>query len=236
MQYFATAKDMETLDTIATEHGLEIQQMMELAGWHILRLFSLLSIGKEKQICIVVGKGNNGGNGLSAARHLLNHGWKHVTIILAEKELKPDPAHHLELLKQKDISIISAQDEKDAAVQVIEQANVCIDALLGYNIDGAPRDEYALLIEAIEAQELVVISYDIPSGAHPTTGECFTPHITADVTLTLALPKALLQTASGLQASGAVYVGDLGIPSFLYNQIAQASRPEFGEDGLLFLG
>ncbi|MBI4050310.1 MAG: hypothetical protein HY398_02575 [Candidatus Doudnabacteria bacterium] len=74
--YFATAKEMERLDELAVKNGLSVLQMMELAGWHMVSLFELLKIPKKTKIVVVCGKGNKGGDGLSAARHLTNHGYR----------------------------------------------------------------------------------------------------------------------------------------------------------------
>ncbi len=55
--YFSSAKEMEKLDELAVAHGLEIRQMMELAGWHILGFFDELDINNDKSVVIVCGRG-----------------------------------------------------------------------------------------------------------------------------------------------------------------------------------
>ena len=91
--YYATAKEMERVDELAVQNGLAIEQMMELAGAHILSIFEKLDIDKDQKTVIVCGKGNKGGDGLSAARHLINHGWD-VSVVLVSEDIKPDPMHH----------------------------------------------------------------------------------------------------------------------------------------------
>lgn len=229
--YYATAKEIEQLDTIAVEHGLEIRQMMELAGWHMIGLLDELGIATNQRLTIVCGKGNNGGDGLAAARHLTNHGYQ-VSAILAEADLKPDAQHHLDLLRTMGVETIDFETEKEKAQQRIGEAHTLVDALLGYHIDGAPRGTIAELITMMEVADVYTISYDLPSGVDATSGECYEPCITADATLSLALPKKLFQTKTGAKVSGTVFIGDLGIPATLYDRVHPNSRPNFGPAGM----
>ena len=96
---------MEQLDKLAVQNGLEIRQMMELAGWHMISLFNILRISRQSPIVVIVGKGNKGGDGLSAARHLANYGWE-VSVILLSKIISADALHHLSLLKKMRVPII----------------------------------------------------------------------------------------------------------------------------------
>lgn len=234
MTYFATSSEMEKLDNIAVENGLEIRQMMELAGWHILRVFSELEIEKNKKVLIVCGKGNKGGDGLSAARHLKNNGWK-VSVILLSKELAVNPKHHLRLLKKMDLKIILFEDSKMESEKYINDADVIIDALIGYHLKGAPREDYAKIIKLINASGKKVIAYDLPTGVDATTGECYEPSIHAEATLTLALPKAAFEKEKTRNYSGKIFLADIGIPAKLYDEISPGSRPEFKIDKLLKL-
>jgi NAD(P)H-hydrate epimerase len=230
--YYSTAKEMEKLDELAVAHGLDIAQMMELAGWHMLTVFDELSIREDKKITVVAGKGNKGGDGLSAARHLQNHGYT-VSVVLASRELKSDPQHHLKLLEKMQTPVIAYDKDKSHSEQLIAEADVVIDALLGYHLEGSPRGVFADLISRINTSNALIIAYDMPSGVDATSGECFAPCIRADATLTLAMPKKVFQTESGHRNSGKVFLGDIGIPELLYNQLAKGSAPDFGNKGVI---
>ena len=78
-----------------------------------------------------------------------------------------------------------------------------------------------------------IISYDIPSGVEATSGKCYQPHVKAHTTLTLALPKKAAQTEEGKPPHGKIFLGDIGIPALLYNQVIQDSRPNFNQNGLI---
>jgi len=224
--YYATAQEMEKLDRLVVEQGLEIRQMMELAGWHMVSLFDNLKISKHTNILVVVGKGNKGGDGLCAARHLVNYGWN-VKILLLSRAISKDSAHHLKLLEKMQVSIKDFSKSKES----IKQCDILVDALIGYHLDGTPRGVFKEAIQEMNNSGKNIISYDLPSGIDPDTGECLEFCIQAFATLSLVMPKKLFETEQGKAKSGHIFVADIGIPTFLYDQIAPGSRPVFDTAG-----
>ncbi len=226
MLYYATASEIEKLDQLAVKYGLEIRQMMELAGWYILAVFDELKIPKYAKVIVVCGKGNKAGDGLSAARHLINHGWK-VEVVLLTKQLSSNAKHHLKLIEEMKASILLFSRNKKKVEKVLKKADIIIDALIGYRLKGAPRGACGEIIKMINNVNKKVIAYDIPTGIDVTTGECFDPGIIAEATLTLGLPKKAFQLKKTLKHSGQIFLADIGIPAFIYDQLAIGSRPDF---------
>lgn len=224
IMYYATAKEMERLDKMAVANGLEIRQMMELAGWHMAPLFKKLKISTRSKITIIVGKGNKGGDGLSAARHLINNGWM-VSIILLSKNISKDAKHHLNLLRKMDVPIVLYSKNKTKARSKIKYSDVLIDALIGYNLSGAPRGLFKEVIEAMNTSGKRIIAYDLPSGIDATSGKCLPPCVKASATLSLALPKLAFKKAR--KNCGRIFIADIGIPKFLYDKLFHGSRPNF---------
>lgn len=235
--YHATEKEMERLDILAVRYGLQIHQMMEIAGWHMLGVFRLLRIQKSRKIVVVVGKGNKGGDGLCAARHLINHGWKNITVVLVSRAMSPDAEHHLKLLQKMRVDIILYPRAKKRAMQKIAVADYIIDSLIGYHLKGAPRGDFKVLIELMNAVPGKIIAYDLPSGLDATSGQCLEPTVRAHATLTLALPKRAFKINAGPKMSGRLFLGDVGIPDFLYDKIKRGSHPDFlkNNGGLIVL-
>jgi len=176
------------------------------------------------KIFVCCGKGNKGGDGLSAVRHLFNHGWK-VTVILLSENISKDARHHLALLQKMKLPILVYPQERIHAKRAIQNSTILIDALIGYHLVGAPRGVFKEVMEIMNATERPIIAYDLPSGVEPTTGECFTPCIQATTTLSLALPKKAFRYQKVRKTAGKVFIADIGIPSFLYEKIAPHSRP-----------
>ncbi|MFC1663064.1 NAD(P)H-hydrate epimerase [Patescibacteria group bacterium] len=223
--YYASAREMARLDDLAINNGLEIRQMMELAGINIVPLFKRLGIGKKVKIVVVVGKGNKGGDGLCAARHLVNNGWKNIKVIMLSAKLSPDAKHHQQLLKKMKLAIISFNNKKSH--QWIKNADILIDSLIGYNLSGAPRKDFAVAINLMNKAKGKIVAYDMPSGISATAGFCYEPCIKAWATLTLALPKKLFKLKDAKINSGKIFLGDIGIPAMLYDKIKKNSRPDF---------
>ena len=111
-----------------------------------------------------------------------------------------------------------------------------IDSLIGYHLDGAPRGDFATAINLINESGKRVVSYDLPSGVDATTGECYSPCVKANVTLTLALPKRVFKNKKAKQYFGRVYLADIGIPEFLYKKVnPKIKRPFLIGNGLVEL-
>jgi len=161
---------------------------------------------------ILVGKGNNGGDGLAAARHLSEAGIA-VTLVYAvppesltgEAALQRDAAAAMGLS-----AVVYGRDRPDFA-----DCSGILDALLGTGAAGAPRGTYAELIAAANRSGKRIVSADIPSGLDADTGMTHEPCIHASVTVCLAFLKRGLLQYPGAGAAGQVVVRSIGIPSAL---------------------
>ncbi|WP_339268427.1 NAD(P)H-hydrate dehydratase [Paenibacillus sp. FSL R5-0470] len=161
---------------------------------------------------ILVGKGNNGGDGLAAARYLRETGIA-VTLVYAvppeslsgEAALQRDAAAAMGLP-----AVVYGRDRLDLA-----ECSGILDALLGTGAAGAPRGAYAELIAAANSSGKVIVSADIPSGLNADTGETHESCIHASVTVCLAFLKRGLLQYPGAGAAGHVKVRAIGIPSSL---------------------
>ncbi len=161
---------------------------------------------------ILVGKGNNGGDGLAAARYLSESGIA-VTLVYAvppesltgEAALQRDAAAAMGLS-----AVVYGRDRLDFAV-----CSGILDALLGTGAAGAPRGAYAKLIAAANSSGKAIVSADIPSGLNADTGETHEPCIHASVTVCLAFLKRGLLQYPGAAAAGYVVVRSIGIPASL---------------------
>jgi len=150
---------------------------------------------------------------LVCARWLHNHGAQ-VTVFITrpDQEFTPVPAHQLEILRRMQVDVAQAGD-----LDTAERPNLVIDGVIGYSLQGAPRDAAADMIRWANAQGVPVLALDAPSGVDTTTGAVFDPAIKATATMTLALPKEGLR-GSGMNARvGELYLADIGVPPSLYS-------------------
>ena len=215
---YITSKEMKRVDDIAMKQfGIKIEQMMELAGKNLAKFVSRL---KPKSVVVLYGKGNNGGGGLVAARHLVIKGVK-VSIMGVSKSVNKNVKNQLAILRKMRINPSSK----------FKRVDVIIDALIGYNLRGAPRKNFAKLIEKANKSKAKIVSLDIPSGIDSTTGKRYEPHIEADYTLTLALPKIGLKKANIKN----VYLANIGIPLEVYRRMGIKMRKVFKEEDIIKL-
>ncbi|QDY85294.1 NAD(P)H-hydrate dehydratase [Paenibacillus polymyxa] len=158
---------------------------------------------------IIVGKGNNGGDGLVAARHLTDAGLR-VTVVYAEppEALRGEAAAQRDIIAALDIPVILyGQDNLD-----LRGASGIVDALLGTGTQGPPREPYASLIREANASGAPLVSVDVPSGLDADTGALHEPCIRASVTVCLAYLKGGLVQYPGAGTAGDVVVRYIGIP------------------------
>lgn len=235
-----TADEMREVDRIAAEeYGLGLLQMMENAGRNLAELARRLLGGSVlgKRLVVSAGRGNNGGGGLAAARHL--HTWgAQVTVLLSSEELPEAPATQWAVLQRLSLERRvgeAALEELSNLRGAEEPPDLLIDALIGYGLSGPPRGRIARLIEAVSALDLPVLALDVPSGLDATTGEAYEPSIRAMATLTLALPKTGLLRPPARKAVGALYLADIGIPPEVYRSLGLEVGPLFAQDAVVAL-
>lgn len=192
---------MEQVDRLMIDdYGIQLVQMMENAG----RNLAVLAIERfsPSSAQVLVGSGGNGGGGLVAARHLANRGVE-VTVLPAGTEFGPVPQTQFEIIRSMGIRVNTA---------VSADADLLIDALVGYSLNGRPRGRVAELIRRLNADSRPVLALDNPSGLDVSSGLANEPCVAATATMTLALPK------QGLSAPevGELYLGDISVPRQLY--------------------
>src|SRR3989344_5357169 len=167
-----TREQMNKVDKYAVEFfGVEILQLMENSGRNIAE-FSRKRLGnvEDKKIVVLCGKGNNGGDGMVAARFLHNWG-ADVTCIIADNKdnLSKLTNDHFGTLRSMYVNILWSIDNMKFE-KAIKDSNFIIDALFGYNINGNPQGTYAFLIHLANASRKNALAVDIPSGLDPNSG------------------------------------------------------------------
>src|SRR2546427_11660586 len=172
-------------DVTIREFQVDVLMLMENAGRTTATLGTRMLEGTAigKRIACLVGGGNNGGDGMVAARHLTNWG-ANVEVIAgtAKDRMKSVPLRQLDILEKMGIPILSTDYD-------LSDYDLLIDSLIGYGLEGNPRDKVALMIRQANGSGQPILAMDLPSGMNATTGEAYDPCIKATATLTLALPR-----------------------------------------------
>lgn len=227
----STAQMREVDRLMTEEYHIDLRQMMENAGRN-LALLAKQMLDRDiadRPIVVLAGRGNNGGGGLVAARHLLNWGaWVQVLLTHRPEEFGGVPAAQLQILEAMDLPIAWAEEGWE-----LPPADLVIDAIIGYGLKGPPTATAATLIQLANSSVAPILSLDAPSGVDTATGQLFTPHIRATATMTLALPKTGLLRAEAAPAVGQLYLADISVPPQLYAHLGIELDPIFAKDTVL---
>lgn len=218
---------VEEMQRAEQECGVPIPQLMENAGLAAAQeAWLLLGELAERRILVLVGPGNNGGDGLAAARHLKD--WGADVIVALLKARGEDDANFSQLTEREVPSIIIPEDAENGYTRLSEAlagAELVVDALLGTGrarpIEGDLAEVMRRLAEA-RASRLPprLLAVDLPTGLDADTG-AVDPHcVPADHTVTFAFSKIGLHVLPGSAYTGRVEVVDIGIPQDLAANVA----------------
>lgn len=211
-----TSRQMRDLDRAATErHGISSLELMERAGLGVAEAVLRISKPAKGPAVVVAGRGNNGGDGLVAARYLIQKGSDVTVILLASPhDLSPDACANWEMLLPLTTHVYTARDisELNSCLPFIERAGCIVDAIFGTGLDREVSGLSLTAISAINMVKIPVVAVDIPSGLSADTGKPFGVAVKATHTATLGLPKRGLFVGDGPNFAGSVSVIDIGIP------------------------
>lgn len=213
-----TSEVMRSVDRqIIERYGLPGALLMESAGLRIVEFITANFPAKSK-ILIISGPGNNGGDGLVAARLLARAGYQvSLWITVKAGSYRGDASVNEKHLNKIGFPMqrLNSPGDLDLFREELADANLLIDALLGI---GANREITGLLedvIGAVNGTKVPVLSVDIPSGVNADTGAIMGCAVKADWTISFAFLKKGLLLYPGAGYTGKVLIGDINIPDFL---------------------
>mmetsp|Transcript_20939 Transcript_20939/g.49735 ORF Transcript_20939/g.49735 Transcript_20939/m.49735 type:complete len:636 (-) Transcript_20939:237-2144(-) len=206
---FLNAADAAALDVELMSPdigGYTLEQLMELAGMAVAEAVmqvvptSSSSTNSKKKVLVLCGPGNNGGDGLVAARHLYFYGGYDCTIVYPKRSSKQP--HYSHLVKQCENLGIPVVDEVPATTSMSDY-DIIVDALFGFSFHGEPREPFAAMLQQVMAAQKqqqqqnpepkngspVVVSVDVPSGWNVDEGDVNKSGFVPDVLVSLTTPK-----------------------------------------------
>lgn len=210
---FVTVSEMRHIETIAVkEYGKSIAALMESAGKAVAN--EAMAMVKEGEVWVFCGYGNNGGDGLVAARYLIKQGYKTKVFLVGS----PKPFSTEASLNYTALLVLGCQPQKISTTEEINKslddvkdARLLIDAIFGVGIRGTLEKFYITLIDKINSLDVPIISVDIPSGLDADTGKPLGVAIKAIKTLTMGYPKIGFKDAKAKPYLGELVVADIGL-------------------------
>lgn len=231
---------MREIQRVAQEdYGIDILQITENAGRSAAELAVRLlgGRGRGQRIVVLAGGGNKGAVGLVAARHLVNFGANVEPIFgEVEGEMSFVARRQVEILRSSGVIEPDGQTSSEFTLEEhLEQADMVIDALIGYGFEGPPTGIAAAVAQLAVAAKRPVFSLDMPTGVSARTGDAFSPAIRAAWTVALDLPKLGLYQPASKPFAGELFLADLGIPRIVHERLGISLGGVFSEGPLVRL-
>ncbi len=228
--YLVTTEQMRYLEQATVEAGASWASLMEQAGWGVAQeAFHELGEVCGKRVVVLVGPGNNGGDGLVAARHLHDADAQVLLYIWHRKGPERD-ANWQQCRQRGMVEVVADTDDNQQRLNnLLHETDLVIDALLGMGTSRPVAGTLAAIVERVnhwrktsrlrnhrEAGQLplpAVLAIDMPTGIHSDSGQVLGVALAADRTIATGLIKRGLMAYPGHRYAGTIQVADIGIPS-----------------------
>ena len=200
------AEGIRAVDGWAIEQqGVPSLELMETAGEAVAAAVAELS--PQGPVRVICGKGNNGGDGLVAARQLAETGFEVEALLLGPAdELSDDAKANLERFSD------AREVDPRALGSELAGSGALVDAIFGTGFEGAPRGPIDAAIEAINRSDAHVVACDVASGVNASSGEIEGVAVEADLTVSFHAAKVGHLVAPGKTHTGELRVAPIGIP------------------------
>lgn len=243
-----TVAEMQALEREADAAGHSYRRMMEQAGQGITRALLRRAAVKGRRILILVGPGNNGGDGLVAGRLLRELGAEVTAYLSQPRDAADDPVFEQAQSRSVRICLAASDPQQEELKRLVTQAHILIDALLGTGAKPPLRGPVSDILRAVNealgtratdsltdlntptaprASAPLILAVDGPSGMDFDSGAVDALTLKAQLTVTFAAPKWGHLTNPAAALVGELTVADIGIPA----TIALPEGPEIATPG-----
>ena len=206
---------MKAIDQAAIETlGIPRMLLMDHAGLALAKAAITLQPPKPDLSLIFCGSGGNGGDGLSAARHLHAQGGSvRIVLACAASRLSGEPAVFHRIVQSLGIPVLECSlSSANTLAAWLQECSLIIDALLGMGLAGGLREPFRTLIEKINASGKPVICADVPSGLDGDTGSPLDLAVRSQLTVSFGLAKQGCLTPEGRTYAGNLIVDSITLP------------------------
>ena len=218
--YYTAAASRELDRITIEEYGIPGFDLMQRAGQAAFDAL-IQKWPNTKNLIILCGTGNNGGDGFIIAA-LANKQGLQVDLFLAgdESKIKGDARLAMDYALAHKVNIHSIDAINLSGENHAHGNTVLVDALLGTGLMNDVREPFLNVIKQINSSSLPVLAVDIPSGLSSDTGEVLGQAVQADLTVTFIGRKIGLIKGSGPKLTGELVFDDLGVPAEVYSRVS----------------
>jgi len=205
--------DRRTIEDI----GIPSLVLMENAGRQaVAAMEAIYGDLADRQVGVLCGRGNNGGDGFVIARTLMQRGVDvSVFLIGSVADVRGDARVNLEILGRLGLTVVEVADSQawELHVSEVSDCTLIVDAIFGTGLNAPVSGFIESVITDVNASGIPVVSIDLPSGLSADSADPIGPSIDAGLTITIAAPKLPLVLPPGELRSGDIVIADVGIPS-----------------------
>ena len=212
-----SCEQMREIEKNANRSGMSYIQMMENSGKACFeKLMKVVIKNQKPEVCILCGKGKNGGDGFVIARYLKNAGIS-VSVVLTDGQPKAEEAAEM-MKKAENVEIFDIHTDADSAINRIAACDIVVDCIFGIGFKGEILSLTAELVENINSLKKYVVAVDIPSGLEGDSGEVNGTVLKADCTFAISCPKPVHIMKPAAHYCGKIFVIDIGFPKECYTE------------------
>ncbi len=208
MQPVLNVEDVRQVEEALTGVGVSLSELMRRAGAAAAQ--EVARMDNVSSVVVLAGFGNNGGDGWVAAERLKAQGLAVKVVTPLEPErVESNLAHVVAVGAQRAGVEFEVSPPRERLEELLEGADVILDALLGTGFHGEPRAPFDIWIDCINASGVRVVSVDVPSGLSAQSGHAPGACVMADITVTMLSLKPGLLSDEGRDVCGAIVVAPL---------------------------
>src|SRR5437867_11005612 len=205
--------DRRTIEEI----GISSLVLMENAGRQVVAAMEAMH-GEllERQVAVLCGHGNNGGDGFVVARTLMQRGVSvSVFLIGSVPDVRGDARINLEILGRLGLTVVEVADSQawELHFSEVSDCTLIVDAIFGTGLNAPVSGFIESVIADVNASGIPVVSIDLPSGLSADSADPIGDSIEAGLTVTLAAPKLPLVLPPAETRAGDIVIADIGIPT-----------------------
>ncbi len=225
-----TAEEMRSIDEkTIRKYGISGSILMERAGLAVA--VKIRELFDKQKVIVLSGGGNNGADGIVAARNLYNWGWNVKVLLMAkDNKLGPDCRAQYRIARKAGVPFESRTKLTDKDLH----GAVVVDALLGTGINKPVNSPLSDVMAFLNRSDVRVVSVDIPSGISSDNGRINGEAVLADYTVTFGLPKIGHFIWPGAMHTGRLFIEDIGFPrELLHSELLETQIIEQADASFL---
>src|SRR5262252_1385976 len=211
--------DRRTIEDI----GIPSLVLMENAGRQVVAAIEAVHADLlERQVAVLCGRGNNGGDGFVVARTLLQRGVDVAVFLFGlVSDVRGDARTNLDILGRLGVTVVEIADGQawELHLSEVRDCDLIVDAIFGTGLNAPVHGLIESVIADINASGIPVVAIDLPSGLSADTPDPIGASIEAGTTVTLAAPKLPLVLPPGENRAGDIVIADIGIPTAVVDEL-----------------